>query len=33
VSVLAPVVAVTALLGCEKFQPASRALTVKVYVV
>ena len=33
VSVLAPVLAVTALLGWEKFQPASRALTVKVYVV
>ena len=31
VSVLASVVAETALLGCEKFQPASRARTVKVY--
>jgi hypothetical protein len=32
-SVLASVVAVTALLGWEKFQPASRARTVKVYAV
>jgi hypothetical protein len=28
-----PLVAETALLGWEKFQPASRARTVKVYVV